>query len=163
MTPGDLLDAARDLAYGGAPPRPEAHLRRAVSTAYYAVFHCLAGAAADAFVGSAQAAHPAWSRVYRAFDHRPTRNRCDDENALKRFGIPFELRRFAATFVYLQNRRHLADYKPYLNDRGREEHFDTSVVAADIAEAERAVETMAHAAAPDRRAFAAYLLFPERR
>lgn len=163
MTPSDLLDAAHELTLGGVQPKPEAHLRRAVGTAYYAVFHCLARAAADAFIGGAQAAHPAWSLVYRAFDHRFAKNRCGNDEAMRRFGIGSELRGFATTFVYLQNRRHIADYKPRLDPGKAEERFDATEVFADIEQAREAIELMDRTAAPDRRAFAAYLLFPERR
>ena len=46
MTPRDSMATARSLAKGD-PRRPsQANLRRAVSTAYYAMFHCLAGTAA---------------------------------------------------------------------------------------------------------------------
>ena len=48
MTPHDLMQAARALA-----ERPtQAWLRRAVSTAYYAMFHTLAASAADLFLGT---------------------------------------------------------------------------------------------------------------
>ena len=43
----DLIETARRLTASGAAPPTQADLRRAVSTAYYGLFHCLAGTAAD--------------------------------------------------------------------------------------------------------------------
>lgn len=53
MNPHDLIETARRLAGAnpGQPTPTQADLRRTVSTAYYALFHCLAGAAADLLVG----------------------------------------------------------------------------------------------------------------
>lgn len=51
MSSRDLIEAARLLAEPG-PGRPtQARLRRAVSTACYAMFHCLAATVADLFIG----------------------------------------------------------------------------------------------------------------
>ena len=52
MNPRDLIETARGLTEL-SPRRPtQANLRRAVSTAYYAVFHCLAGAIAEGALGA---------------------------------------------------------------------------------------------------------------
>ena len=51
----DLIETARGLT-ALSPRRPnQANLRRVVSTAYYAVFHCLAGAAANLIIGRSAA------------------------------------------------------------------------------------------------------------
>ena len=52
MTPRDLMEAARALVESGPAPPTQARLRRAVSTAYYAMFHCLGACAADLFIGT---------------------------------------------------------------------------------------------------------------
>ena len=54
LNPDHLLDQAERLttAPGSGPPR-QADLRRAISTAYYAVFHAIATDAADQFVAHA--------------------------------------------------------------------------------------------------------------
>ena len=39
MNPPDLMEAARALSESGRAPPTQARLRRAVSTAYYAMFH----------------------------------------------------------------------------------------------------------------------------
>ena len=51
-SPTDLLAVARLLVDASIqPPRGDARLRRAVSTAYYALFHKVAEAAAQRFMG----------------------------------------------------------------------------------------------------------------
>ena len=49
----------------------QARLRRAISTAYYAMFHALAKSNADALIGSTPQSRglAAWSQVYRALEH----------------------------------------------------------------------------------------------
>jgi hypothetical protein len=73
----DLIVTARRLARAN-PNRPrQADLRRAVSTAYYAVFHALARQCADRFVGTGHnRSRPAWQQVYRALDHGFAKNAC---------------------------------------------------------------------------------------
>lgn len=51
INPGQLLDVARDLANLDARRPRQASLRRAVSTAYYALFHLLIQSAVKAQVG----------------------------------------------------------------------------------------------------------------
>ena len=72
-----LFDAARNLAgiangvpAGSGRPR-QVDLRRAVSTAYYGMFHALCGSNADTLVGAAppmQGTNP-WVHAYRALEH----------------------------------------------------------------------------------------------
>ena len=106
MRPPDLIEAARVLTESG-PGRPtQARLRRAVSTAYYAMFHCLAAAAADLFIGRQRT--PAWHRVYRALDHGRARSECLQRQTIREY--PAEIRKFAEVFVALQKARQQADY-----------------------------------------------------
>ncbi len=57
------------------PRRPtQANLRRAVSTAYYAVFHSLAQTAADMLIGRKRTSD--WHQVYRALEHGNAKNAC---------------------------------------------------------------------------------------
>ena len=60
MNPHDLIEVARALAEPDDAPPTQAGLGRAISTAYYAMFHCLAMSAADLFIGAA--CSPAWHR-----------------------------------------------------------------------------------------------------
>ena len=65
-----LLTTARKLARANPRKPSQADLKRAISTAYYAVFHVLAKQCADAFAGSGPGrSDKAWNQVYRALEH----------------------------------------------------------------------------------------------
>ena len=148
----DLLAAARELAgIPGGPPPSQASLRRAVSTTYYALFHCMAENCADMLVGtpSSGASRPAWQQAYRALQHGTAKTRCNNQGMVQRF--PPEIQEFAGQFVYLQGKRELADYDPA-------ESFDQSAVINDIDLAESAIAQFQQAPERDRRAFAVYVL-----
>lgn len=160
MRPSDLVEVALALVPEG-PGRPaQARLRRAVSTAYYAVFHALARNAADMLAGRAgySRGDPAWFRVNRAIDHRTAANQCGDERQGRRAmaDFPPDLRSVANIFLELQKRRRLADY-------ALDARFDKAAVLANIEDARQALNLIASAPEPDRRAFAAHVLFRERR
>ena len=77
IDPQELIDTCRKLAPAAATPPPsEADLRRAISTAYYAVFHTLAASNAELIAGQPQSSVSAyaWERVYRRLDHGRARN-----------------------------------------------------------------------------------------
>lgn len=153
----DLIAAARLLATHprlGRPP--EANLRRAVSTAYYALFHSLAECCADTITGKRQGNRnsDAWLRVYRALEHGTAKRRCDDKVEIEKF--PPEIRNFAAWFSEMQQKRHQADYAPDA-DFGREETNQL------ITEAEDAIRGLDNVPVQQRRAFAVHVLMPVRR
>ena len=152
MTPRDLMEAARALAESGHAPPTQARLRRAISTAYYAMFHCLAASAADLFIGTER--NPAWHRTYRALEHGRARNACRQAQAMPEF--PEEIRDFADAFVELQMARQEADYA--LDTAA----YRTSDVLGYIVSAERAISRFEQAAVEARRAFAAHVLFRQR-
>ncbi len=107
--PQDLIEQARHLA-NREPKRPkQASLRRAVSTAYYALFHLLTTAAVSNWKTSRQRSHLA-----RAFTHSTMKEACRRTN-----NNPFpsanpiyvrHLKRIAYIFVRLQHQRETADY-----------------------------------------------------
>ena len=73
LTPFDLIETARGLTEL-SPRRPtQANLRRAVSTAYYAMFHCLASSAANLLIGGRRGT--AWHQVYHTLHEAPFRPR----------------------------------------------------------------------------------------
>ena len=152
MRPPDLIEAARVLTESG-PGRPtQARLRRAVSTAYYAMFHCLAATAADLFIGRQRT--PAWHRVYRALDHGRARSSCLQGQTMPEY--PVEIRYFADTFVALQKERQRADYALDA------EAYRKSDVLRYIASAERAIRQLERVGVQARRGFAAHALFRQR-
>ena len=108
----NLVFAGRDLLnpQGTSDPPTEEHIRRAVSSAYYATFHALAASNADVLVGPPHDPVTAatWTRVYRGLDHTIARRELQRHR--RTFSAPSQT--FADTFQHLQNRRHSADYDP---------------------------------------------------
>ena len=152
LNPRDLIATARGLT-GISRRRPsQANLRRAVSTAYYAMFHCLAGTAADLLVGRRRS--PAWHRVYRALEHGRARTACEGKRAMA--GFPSEIRNFAERFVTLQQKRHEADYA-----LGGMVYYKPDALT-DIDVAEEAIVRFGRAGKEARRSFAVHVLFRQR-
>lgn len=109
ISPDDLLDVARHLLRT-APGRPNnVYLRRAQSTIYYALFHCLCAAGANVLVGSSKQTSESWSRVYRALEHGTAHNAMLNQQTIKRFP---KFGNFCTAFVDFQKKRHDADYDP---------------------------------------------------
>ena len=151
MTPRDLIQTARRLAQPGAAQPTQADLRRAVSTAYYALFHCLAATAADLLTGSSRS--PEWHQVYRALEHGKARSACRQKGVMRMF--PMEIRNFAGTFADLQGARHEADY-------ALEGEYSKPDVLAIITRAEKAIDQFEQADVRRRRGFAVHVLFKQR-
>ena len=151
----DLLETARDLAgASGGPPPSQASLRRAVSTTYYALFHCMAENCADMLVGEPGSgrSQPAWLQAYRALEHGRAKQRAGQDSI---YEFPGEIQEFAKRFADMQDKRQTADYDPSAS-------FTKSVVIGDIDDAADAIAQLRQAPERDRRAFAAYVLMPLR-
>lgn len=153
----DLLKTADDLVAGaGGSRRPrQSNLRRAVSTAYYAMFHCLAHCCATALVGGpgANRSIPAWRQAYRALEHGRAKSNCANKDLLSKF--PGEVQDFANTFVSMQAKRQLADYDPFAR-------FTKLDVQEEIAVTRIMIEGFQSVPVKHRRAFAVYVLFRTR-
>ena len=152
MNPHGLMEVARALVESGHAPPTQARLRRAVSTAYYAMFHCLAASAADLFIGTVRS--PAWHRTYRALEHGRARSACRQAQTMQEF--PAEIRDFADVLIVLQIERQKADYA--LDTDG----YEKSDVLRRIASAEQAISRFEQADVVARRGFAAHVLFRQR-
>ena len=153
----DLLNTADELvsgATGSTRPR-QSNLRRAVSTAYYAMFHCLASCCANSFIGgpNADRSEPAWRQVYRALEHGNAKDKCKNKGFMSKF--PQKIEDFANAFVALQEKRNLADYDPFAK-------FNKLEVQREITQARAMIEGFQAAGAKHRRAFSAYVLFRTR-
>lgn len=117
----DLLEQAVRLARLDTKRPRQANLRRAISSAYYALFHMLVDEACRAQIG-AQHNQARFRQVLgRAFTHGTMRDACKSfgGGTLKKgvakglpagFIIPTQIRDLADTFVDLQQQRHVADY-----------------------------------------------------
>jgi len=112
----ELLSQAHALATIDSGTPIQANLRRAVSSAYYAVFHLLTASAVEALgfrvPGLGQ-------RVSRTFSHTEMRKIWarfvqpklpDDISGLLPAGVSWRLRNIAETFASPQQARHDADY-----------------------------------------------------
>lgn len=108
----DLIDAARALLNTQPPTTrvTDAAIRRAISTAYYAMFHALVASNAETLVGlpGDQATLQAWTRIYRNTSHRNAYNRLQSS----RPGFSPQVQTFTDCFRDLQDERHNADYNP---------------------------------------------------
>ena len=159
MNPSDLIDSARQRAGGVAPfprgrPR-QTDLQRAVSDAYYAMFHALATCCANTLVGTSYIVRrqPEWRRIYRALEHGYARQQCSNQRALAHF--PPAIRQFARHFAGSQQLRHLADYDP-------DARLTRDEVLQLIDETEEIIQAFNRAPADRRRAFAIHVLFRTR-
>lgn len=155
--PLDYVKTARRLlGREGAATRPrQSDLKRALSTAYYAMFHQLCWNCADCFIGgtSADRSHQAWRQAYRAVEHGFAKKQCNNQQLMARF--PKEIEDFASQFKTLQELRHTADYDPFC----RLSRFE---VATLVEAAELAIRQFKSAPIKDRRAFAAWTTMKNR-
>jgi hypothetical protein len=111
----DLLEQAEHLV-GRDPRRPrQVNLRRAISAAYYGLFHPLCGEATAALVSGADFR----ALLSRAFEHTDMKKVClpftagnlpKHLQAVVGATVPPDLRTVANAFVELQQARHDADY-----------------------------------------------------
>ncbi|NEU14448.1 hypothetical protein G3T14_20300 [Methylobacterium sp. BTF04] len=104
----NLLDVADGLAsLPGTRNVRKAAMRRAVSTAYYAVFHALCYVCTDELVG--------WTKtgthdpIYRSVDHGSAKSRLAGKHAARIGTVILDI---GAAVAKLQDDRHSADYAP---------------------------------------------------
>jgi hypothetical protein len=153
----DLLEQAVRLAKLDVTKPKQANLRRAVSSVYYAVFHLLVDEACRAQIGSLHNQAPLRQVLGRAFAHRVMKEACKSfgggtlskgvaKGLPAGFAIPQEIRQMAATFVDLQDSRHLADYD--LTER-----FKRSDVLTLIAEVRKQSDNFSNLAASNEKRF----------
>ena len=159
MSPASLIATARLLHVAGAreadAEQAQTHLKRAVSTAYYAMFHAVCANAAELLPGAANqpATSAAWLQAYRGAEHTHVRNQCRNTSVMAPF--PSEIREFAQIFVETQSQRNHADYNPVTN-------FFPPDVDRVINRADLAINLLASAPADIRRAFAIAILLRNR-
>ncbi len=153
----DLLEQAVRLAELDAKKPKQANLRRAISAAYYALFHMLVDEACRIQVGAQHNQAPFRQVLGRAFAHTVMKEACKSfgGGTLKKgvakglpagFAIPAEIRELAETFVDLQEWRHRADYD--LTER-----FKRSDVLSLIKEVERRIHAFGQLASSNEKRF----------
>ena len=144
----ELLGTARKLIAATSDAGPSStDLKRAVSTAYYALFHFVSQSSADDLTaGGSRTLSRAASQIYRSLDHRDIAGACEKARLVST-GFPKEISDFAQTFLKLRKSRHAADYDPT-------SQFHFRQVEKKIDDAERAINAFAASDRDDRRAFA---------
>lgn len=154
IDPLELIATCYKLAsQSETSPPSDADLRRAVSTAYYAMFHTLAASNADLIAGEPQSdiSAYAWERVYRRLDHGRAQNNL--RMVLSQLSPNGES--FARTFIDLQGLRQQADYDPNFSITGTR--------TLNLIElAETAISSFAQLSEEERRFIAAQSLFDRR-
>jgi hypothetical protein len=150
MMQDDLLDIAETLAKLD-PGRPrQASLRRAVSTAYYALFHALAALCADQLIGWKKP-WEVFTPIYRSLDHSRAK---DVFNRWGRRQGP-ELDLIGQISIKIQEERHRADYHPE-PFHGRAETLDL------IAQARTAISRLVALPSEDKLRLATQLITRKR-
>lgn len=147
----------------GAPRQVD--LRRAISSAYYGLFHFVMRSVADEFVGGGQRNSLRYALVYRSVDHRALRDLCGEavkstlSAKYKAFvpagGFDADIQAFARAAIGLQDKRHGADYDPRAS-------FRMSDAKLVILEARNAIARFQRANDELRASFLTLLAFPPR-
>lgn len=140
-------------------------LRRAISGAYYGVFHTVLAAAADEFIGRTRRASVEYALAYRSVDHRWLRDLCIEvkkptlpakyTSYQPTGGFSVDIKEFSAAVADLQESRHDADYNPRL-------HLKRSDAVIAINMARSAAQKLDQVVTGQKTAFLALLLFPPR-
>jgi hypothetical protein len=164
--PEHLLDQAQSLIdQRRSGPSRQVDLRRAISSAYYGVFHAVLITVAYMVVGRSRRASPQYALAYRGIDHKDIRELCMiscRSTPPARYaafvppdGFGADIQDFAEDLTDLQQQRHAADYDPRLR-------VDLSDAVVALATARRAMRCWEAAPADERSAFLTLLLFPPR-
>jgi len=162
LNPDHLFDQADRLAAVPASGRPrQVDLRRAISSAWYGVFHFTMATLADEVVGVSPRSSSRYGLVYRSLDHRTLRDIRGDiakQTPPRRFapylpldGFGADIQAFARTTIDLQEKRHRADYNP-------EPRYRSSEATLAIGYARSAVRHFGRASQERKKAFLTLLL-----
>lgn len=166
LNPDHLFEQAEKLveAPQAGPPR-QVDVRRAISAAYYAVFHALLTAVADQFVGRTKRGTIEYALVYRSVSHGWLKSVCDglkSSQAKRPFsqhaphgGFGPDIQMLALAVLDLQEKRHSADYDPVGMVR-------TPDALLAIRLGRTALARFGRAPAANRTRFLALLAFPPR-
>jgi uncharacterized protein (UPF0332 family) len=166
INPDHLFEQADKLAarFGPGPPR-QVDVRRAISAAYYGLFHAILAAAADQAIGVTRRSTAQYALAYRSIDHATLRRLCDAAAASSlpskyaRYapanGFGLNIAAFAKAFLGLQEMRHAADYDPLERVQSLDAVSAVNAARAAWARFNQADET-------EKQAFLSLLLFPPR-
>jgi len=165
-SPDHFFEQAERLVAPASPGAPrQVDLRRAISNAYYGVFHATLTSAANQFIGRSKQSTSQYSLLYRSIDHITLRNLCLElrnrklSPKLGRYapadGFGSDIRAFAAAVLDLQQSRHDADYDPSIR-------YQLSESVAAIRAARIALVSFEAATDIERETFLSLLVFKPR-
>jgi uncharacterized protein (UPF0332 family) len=165
LNPDHLFEQADKLITPQTGRPRQVDIRRAISAAYYAIFHATITAAADQFVGMTNRDENRYGLLYRSVDHKWLRELCKEvqkSTPSSNFrpytppgGFGVDIAAFAAAVVTLQVKRHTADYDVMVR-------MNRSEAVLAIAEARAALGRFDRAGQQQRLAFLSLLLFSPR-
>jgi hypothetical protein len=140
-------------------------LRRAISDAYYGIFHATLAAAADQFVGVSKRATTRYVLLYRSISHGAIYELCSEvrkpmlPRSLVRHAPPggfgLNLKGYAEGVLELQAKRLSADYDPLMR-------YQRADALAAAVTGQNALSHFTNAAGAEREAFLALLVFKPR-
>jgi hypothetical protein len=161
--PDHLFEQAHRLVepHGKGAPR-QVDIRRAISAAYYGVFHFILRETADQFIGVALRGSPLHALAYRSVAHARLADLCEDARksplparlavAAPAGAFSRDIRDFAGFLLELREKREAADYDPSLK-------FRIADAAQLVQAAKSAINRFQDAPNEERRAFLALLVF----
>jgi hypothetical protein len=158
--PAELLQQADMLA--ARTGATQADYRRAISSAYYAVFHFCLTAVANTICGYASSGSDGYSLVYRSVDHKTLANLCRQLRQTNPQGVAIMpsggfglMADFARVTGNLQVQRLLADYDPSRS-------FTATAASLLVADARQAITWFNSCTEEQQKAFLMMLLFKQR-
>jgi hypothetical protein len=166
LNPEHLFEQAERLILPppAGPPR-QVDLRRAISAAYYAVFHALLTAVADELIGKTKRNTLEYGLAYRTLGHRRLLDLCSDvkkpdlPKGIKPYapvaGFGPEIQALATAVIELQEKRHSADYDPM-------SRVKTADALLAVRTGRSAVARLKKSGDIERRRFLTLLTFPPR-
>jgi uncharacterized protein (UPF0332 family) len=165
LDPQQFLKQANELARRANGKHNPIDARRAISNAYYAVFHAVLGGAADLIVGKTKRRSSIYALVYRSIDHGYLEGLCKEllkQQPRPKYSdcLPYskpsvELHAFSGAVVDLKTKRNRADYDPQYR-------VVRSDAIAVIRTAEGALQNLSAISKAERDAFFHLTLFEPR-
>jgi uncharacterized protein (UPF0332 family) len=165
LNPDHLFEQAEKLIASQAGRPRQVDIRRAISAAYYAIFHAIITTATDQFVGATNRSESRYGLVYRSVDHRWLRDLCKEvqkstpssnfRSYVPSGGFGDDIVAFAAAVAELQLKRHVVDYDVMTR-------MNRSEAVLAIAEAKAALGRFGRASQQEQLAFLSLLLFSPR-
>jgi uncharacterized protein (UPF0332 family) len=165
FNPDHLFEQADKLIASQAGRPRQADIRRAISTAYYGIFHAIVTKAVDQFIGATNRDKSHYGLAYRSVSHSRLREisnevqKSTQSNKYRPYvpttGFGSNIIAFAEAVLELQERRHSADYDVMVS-------VTRSDAGLAVATARAALSGFGKANQQEQLAFLSLLLFSPR-